>query len=137
MKVMIKIMVLLLTIGLFGCASETPKEAAEAILELHKEGDYETLANERFARIAEVKDEGKMDQVVDRLKRLLADKEKTKTAISFYQAAVKSEYKIEENNKYQKKGQTGRLATFDVEFDGKKRTFKLYEMENGKWGMTF
>ncbi|MEM1356188.1 MAG: hypothetical protein AAGC44_12700 [Planctomycetota bacterium] len=114
--------------------SETPQEAAAAILELVKAEDYKTLIEERYSewqRSLAMPESPPAEQMIEQLSLQYA--EQRDVLLGVYGLLAEAEFVITDDHTPQP-GETGRVATATVTYQGQEVRPKLYEMENGRWG---
>ena len=115
-----------------GAMAETPQEGAKAILDLIKARNYQELFPTRYSEWHKVEAEGvPVDKAVEKLSRMF--EKKHEMIVGMYEQLATADFTMGKSEIVQK-GETGDMATAEVTVGDKKVPFRLYKMENGKWG---
>ena len=126
-----KIVALLIFIGYIAYA-ETPKEGLIAITNFYKSKNMESLVKERYTEIHKAESIEDVQKIIDYLNKDISKEEKLKKYIEFFEALQKVEPEIyTKDSKYVQETETGEVAKFKLESG---RTYRLYEMKDGRWG---
>ena len=108
---------------------ESPQQAVQAILELYRARDYQTLLRERYTERHKAEAAGKTRELADKFARRLADEATYQKVISAYSECLEVEPVITDNP-YPQVTETDKVALFSLEGG----PFKLYLQKTGKWG---
>ncbi|MEX0326767.1 MAG: hypothetical protein AB3N33_11840 [Puniceicoccaceae bacterium] len=112
--------------------TETPNQAAAAILSLLEEKNYDSIFTTRYTEWYKVEAAGVEPAVA--LEKFSKRWEKQyDMLISVYQQLKDAEFQFE-SSEIKQPGETGRVAVTTVKLGEKELPFKLFEMENGTWG---
>lgn len=128
----IKILTSIVALALFIGASlaqadtrkETPEQGLEAIVELYKKGDWETLVRERCLEARHARSEASVRELIASLSSQFSDRETLEALVASYEAALSAEPEIESE---------GTVAIFSSEIG----SVRLSKMDNGAWGLRF
>ncbi len=102
-------------------AAETPNQAARAIADLFRAGDFDALIRTRYAEIHKAPGEEQIEQLVERFRKRFGDDSARAEAIGIYEGLDSTTPELSED---------GTVAAFPVG-DG---FVKLSRMADGRWG---
>lgn len=114
--------------------SETPQDAAAAILALLKSEDYSTLVRERYSelpRVLAMPESPSSDELIEQVSASLA--KQREMFIKVYSQLAEAEFTIQPNLQPQP-GETDQMAVAPFIHEGKEVLITLYKMESGRWG---
>ena len=112
--------------------AETPNEGSSAIHQLLKEKQYDVLFPTRYTEWHKTQAEGMAKQeAVAKLSKMF--EKRHDVFLSIYKQLMEAEFTITEQDTPQP-GETGKVATAQIQIGSNEIPFKLYEMKNGTWG---
>lgn len=114
--------------------TETPQQAAAAIVGLLKNEDYQALVLERYSeweRTKNMPETGSQEEALEKVSSMF--ERRRDQMIEVYELLAKAEFTVKENERPQP-GETDKMAVASFTYNGRQGEAKLYLMESGRWG---
>ena len=115
---------------------ESPQEALLEIKKLYETKNFTKLVKDRYSEIFKADSPDEVNKVIDMLTKRFAKEKNLRITLSFLNAAVKVEPKVQFNPS-PNENEDEHMAVFQVSMHGNEIDYKLYKMKNGKWGFHF
>ena len=108
---------------------ESPTEGLQAIINLYKSKDFDTLLRERYAEIHKAKTDDEIEKLVKMFSAKFSNEKRLNKTISIYEKILLITPIIATNENPQIT-ESDKIAQFPMEDS----SYKLYLLKTGKWG---